>query len=240
MRTTTKMGLASWDQPGDPYDYQQLAGNWQIVDFHDHSPGRGVQIGTAGLQPGSVTSNVLAAGAVGPSQLSSAVVQDLGLNSGGNSGRGAVSISGAQGYAATSYGTLATPDQVSITLQTNGIIAVLFEALWKVTSGTSSAGVFIGASQIQYITPNGVPVVAPATNTNTHLGELVTSQGILTNVPSGVSDSSDSAGPMWAGTPIFIRAAAGTYNVSIQFQQTGGGSMSVQNRHLNVWTVNFV
>lgn len=61
--TTPKMGLNVWDKPLDPYDYVQLANDWNIVDFHDHSPGRGVQISTAGI----------ANGAVGVAQLSSAV-----------------------------------------------------------------------------------------------------------------------------------------------------------------------
>lgn len=57
------MGLHTWNQPIDPYDYVALTNNWQIVDFHDHSPGRGVQIPMSGI----------AAGAVGPVQLAATV-----------------------------------------------------------------------------------------------------------------------------------------------------------------------
>jgi hypothetical protein len=54
------MGLYTWNKPLDPYDYVQLTDNWNRVDYHDHTPGRGVQIPSAGIAPG----------AVGPLQLS--------------------------------------------------------------------------------------------------------------------------------------------------------------------------
>jgi hypothetical protein len=60
---TPKMALHTWNQPLDPYDYVQLTNNWNIVDFHDHTPGRGVQIPMGGI----------AAGAVGPVALASNV-----------------------------------------------------------------------------------------------------------------------------------------------------------------------
>lgn len=71
---TQKMGLATWDQPLDRYDYLQLANNWQIIDFHDHSPGRGVQISGTGIVPGSIQASNIATGAIGPTQLSAGVV----------------------------------------------------------------------------------------------------------------------------------------------------------------------
>jgi hypothetical protein len=60
---TPKMGLATWDKPIDPYDYIQLTQNWNKVDFHDHTPGRGVPIPKGGI----------AAGAVGLTEISSEV-----------------------------------------------------------------------------------------------------------------------------------------------------------------------
>jgi hypothetical protein len=51
---TPKMGLATWNKPLDPYDYDQLTNNWNIVDYHDHSPGRGVPIPMGGIGTGAV------------------------------------------------------------------------------------------------------------------------------------------------------------------------------------------
>jgi hypothetical protein len=53
--TTPKMGLRVWDQLTDPYDHNQLADNWAKVDFHDHTPGRGVQVPTEGIADASIT-----------------------------------------------------------------------------------------------------------------------------------------------------------------------------------------
>lgn len=58
--STPKMGLYTWNKPLDPYDYVQFTDNWNKVDYHDHTPGRGVQIPMGGI----------AVGAVGPLQLS--------------------------------------------------------------------------------------------------------------------------------------------------------------------------
>lgn len=57
------MGITSWNDETDEYNYEQLDNNWQIVDTHDHSPGKGVQIPEGGI----------ANGAIGTEQLSSAV-----------------------------------------------------------------------------------------------------------------------------------------------------------------------
>lgn len=62
--TTPKMGLRVWDNLNDPYDHDQLANNWAKVDFHDHTPGRGVQIPGEGLFDGSITSSKIAAGGI--------------------------------------------------------------------------------------------------------------------------------------------------------------------------------
>lgn len=48
------MGFYEWNDTDDPYDYQQLAGNWEIAGFHDHTPGRGVPIPMGGIAPGAV------------------------------------------------------------------------------------------------------------------------------------------------------------------------------------------
>lgn len=65
--TTPKMSLSVWNHQGDPYDHAQLADNWSKVDFHDHTPGRGVQIPTEGIADYAVTAIKLSS-AIDPSQ----------------------------------------------------------------------------------------------------------------------------------------------------------------------------
>lgn len=48
------MGLYTWNKPLDPYDYVQLTLNWNKVDYHDHTPGRGTQIPAGGIAPGAI------------------------------------------------------------------------------------------------------------------------------------------------------------------------------------------
>lgn len=58
-RVTAKMGLRVWDQLGDQYDHAQLADNLVKIDYHDHTPGRGVRIPTDGIADGAVTPDKL-------------------------------------------------------------------------------------------------------------------------------------------------------------------------------------
>lgn len=59
--TTAKMGLRVWNLLTDLYDHSQLADNWAKVDYHDHSPGKGVQIPTEGIADAAITGDKLAA-----------------------------------------------------------------------------------------------------------------------------------------------------------------------------------
>lgn len=54
------MGLRIWNLLADLYDHAQLADNWTKVDYHDHSPGRGVLIPTAGIEDGAITAPKIA------------------------------------------------------------------------------------------------------------------------------------------------------------------------------------
>ena len=69
MRTGAKIGLTFWDQISDNYNYQQLANNWALLEYHDHTPGRGVPVGPGGLATGAVLSASIASGAVGTQHL---------------------------------------------------------------------------------------------------------------------------------------------------------------------------
>jgi hypothetical protein len=61
---TGNMGLTIWDELSDEFDYGQLEDNWIAVDGHDHSPEKGVPIGTNGIANNAITQPKLAIGAV--------------------------------------------------------------------------------------------------------------------------------------------------------------------------------
>lgn len=62
--TTPNMGLKVWNLLSDPYDHDQLAGNWVKLDRHDHGVNGGQQISTAGLADGAVTGVKIAANSI--------------------------------------------------------------------------------------------------------------------------------------------------------------------------------
>jgi len=69
-----RMNLKVWNAPSDPYDHEQLADNWLKVDRHDHSEGRGAQIGAAGIQNGAITTAHLAPGAIATGSVADASI----------------------------------------------------------------------------------------------------------------------------------------------------------------------
>ena len=63
MAITTNMGLTTWAS-GDSFNDAQLRANWQAVDLHDHTTGKGKPIPANGLQKDSVTETKIADGSV--------------------------------------------------------------------------------------------------------------------------------------------------------------------------------
>lgn len=48
--TTPNMGLVKWTELSDPYDHSQLSGNFQKIDEHDHTAGKGKRLSGASLE----------------------------------------------------------------------------------------------------------------------------------------------------------------------------------------------
>lgn len=61
---SANMALIIWDELDDAYSHEELAANWELIDLHDHSPGKGVQIGTGGIKDLAITKAKMAPGAV--------------------------------------------------------------------------------------------------------------------------------------------------------------------------------
>jgi hypothetical protein len=62
--TTPSMGLKRWDQPNDVFSYTELSDNFNLLDAHDHSSGKGVQVPTGGIANLAITDTKLANNAV--------------------------------------------------------------------------------------------------------------------------------------------------------------------------------
>jgi hypothetical protein len=62
--TTTDMGLILWDGPDDHFNFTELVQNFQALNDHDHTTGKGVPVEAGGLASGAVTSAAIATHAV--------------------------------------------------------------------------------------------------------------------------------------------------------------------------------
>lgn len=156
-----------------------------------------------------------------------------------NANRGFCAIATAETRTSSSYGTLTTPDQVSVHLPANGLLYVTYQATWQSSTNTAAAAIFLNSMQ--------VVVAGPGTNTaqGAVLTETITddplhtaSHGLTTSTTSGNGSSAPATTGQIVGDrtgntggPCVIFAAAGTYTVSIQFLATSG-SVTVKNRKL--------
>lgn len=81
MQTGPNMGLVTWDLLEDFFNHAQLKANFDTIDGHNHTTGRGVQIPAGGLAPNSVTTSTLAPGAITDSSISTGSITDSRLAS---------------------------------------------------------------------------------------------------------------------------------------------------------------
>jgi hypothetical protein len=211
------------------------------------------------------TSNLAAAAGVTEAQLAAVLVSRLGV---GTTGRGKSIIATSESRTNTAYGTLTTPDKVTVTLPADGLIVATYQATWQESvSGAARAAFFIGANQqvMQSGTSQLPAPVAAATGSSTAARDypLVSSGGGLMSVVSTSGGfaadlttgqavgaygttvieettvaRSSGASLFYAGGPCHIFAAAGTYDVTVQFKASSG-SVSAKNRKLWCWTMGF-
>jgi len=155
----------------------------------------------------------------------------------------------------TAYGLMPTPDKVNVVLPADGLIAVLYQGMWKESvNNTALATIFVGSNEVLMASKLLIsPIAHPANltagagdvykplcswnggligtggNTNVYTGDVTTGQ--LVGVQSITTLDS-------VGGPCYIFAAAGTYDVSIQYKSTSG-SVTVKNRKLWAWALGF-
>lgn len=169
--------------------------------------------------------------------LTTTLGQALGVNQLAAKRRGVSTVAGTDTRANTAYGTLGTPDQVTgIVLPADGLIAVCFQATWACTATGAKAAVFLGANQTKAVATSPVPVVDEATYNPT----FATQDDALETGANGLQ-SFDTQGwtDVTTGRRVgvaYFTAAAGTYDVSVQFKAPAG-TVSVRNRKLRVWTL---
>jgi hypothetical protein len=179
--------------------------------------------------------------------LTSAQVVALGLTADGVVRRGKSIISTSQSSSNAAYVFLTTPDRVqNIVLPTDGLIMIAYQALWQESvSNSARAAIVIGSNQLKVV---GGP---PAGQAASILAGTVNVDAALTTFPGGLQGSGTATSmanattgqivgiPSTGGGACAVFAAAGTYDIGVQFQALSGGTVTVKDRRLWVWTIGF-
>jgi len=124
--SSTYMGLTVWDLVTDYFNHTELESNWNKVDSHNHTAGKGIQIPSAGLEnlaittsklnDGAVTNQKLGPDAVDSNKLADASVGTEHLNFELNWGQDTVTVSASDiGTTAISHGLSGAPTTVVVT-----------------------------------------------------------------------------------------------------------------------------
>lgn len=206
---------------------------------------------------GNIDATNIAAGGVDVAELASTLAAFLGVSQSGAVRRGKSIIATEEGRTNTAYGKMTTPDQVSnVVLPTDGLILVAYQAMWKESvDGAARAAIFFGANQLVYAPNNSLSLVvaeapcqgnanvysplatgpagligAVAADTNAYPGDTTTGQLIGTTTTSSSFNL--------FGGPCHAFAAAGTYDISVQFKASSG-TVTAKERKLWVWTLGF-
>ena len=154
-------------------------------------------------------------------------------------------IAAEQATASTTFTKLATPDEVSVALPTNGLLLIGYQAAWKSsTAGKKvSAAVFLGSNQLVIAAGVSSPVAQEAAHTQGTLQSLSgTTVGLATH-ESGTYGADATTGQIISpgaavgGGLMAVFAAAGTYAVSVQFKVESGAEVKAVNRKLWAWVV---
>lgn len=221
---------------------------------------------TGKLADGAVTTAKVLDGSLLGDDLAVAEATRLGLSSSGVVRRGKCIIPGTESRTTTSYQLMPTPDQVtSLVLPTDGLIVVLYHAEWQQTNADKGrAAIFLNSNQLKvpdapggfygvtsaYIpTENdwnplsSFPLGLASGNDNIDISGITTT-GVAVGLSNNNSKFTTDAGNQTIahpGGPCYIWAAAGTYNVSVQYRVQGGGGDTVfaRNRKLWAWTIGF-
>lgn len=198
----------------------------------------------------------------------SGLAEPAGLSVTGTVRRGKAIVATEEARTNTAYGLLATPDRVSnVVMPTDGLIIVGYQALVKSSvADAGEVALFIGANQLTVQDGTGratATQAAPATTTYNPVStcpvglaanrqatgdfaaDVTTGQAIgwlSTDARAVIGGSSrqlfNAATNSVLGGLCPVFAAAGTYDISVQFKASSG-SVTAKGRKLWVWTMGF-
>lgn len=182
---------------------------------------------------------------------------------------GKQNITAEEGRTSESYGYLSTADKVTgIVLPTDGLICVAYQALFKSSpsGGFGLAAIFLGSDEVLVrnnwgsTNPGSGGVLGETGDANEYVALASFAGGLTSNRSTGASvnngsdattgqvvgvhqsraDGGGDAVTTFYGGPCYIFAAAGTYDVGVQFRATNAGqTVTAKERKLWVWSMAF-
>lgn len=178
-----------------------------------------------------------------PEAFQTAVAEALGLSQPGTVRRGKSIVATEESRTNAAYGLLATPDQVSVAVPTDGLIEVKFQALWKESVAQAArAAIFLGANQLKRASLTA-PAVQEATMVPTAEVSKYTALSSSAGGLASPSSNATEAGPAVTtgqvvaiskddgGACYIFGLPAGTYTVSVQYKALTG-TVTVKERRL--------
>ena len=194
----------------------------------------------------------LTSGVLGVDRLPVSFLDQVGANSTGTTRHGKSVIDTEQTTSSTTYATLATPDEVTLTLPEDGILYVTYRALWKysdVENTESCIAIFVDEDQVLEPSFNGDPpeptfgCVGPTQDPGNEMfytpvwslvnasfsdGINLTADSVDGTAPQAIESSSEE--PPTA----MITAPAGTHTISIRYK-AGVGTETVSVKERKLW-----
>lgn len=144
-------------------------------------------------------------------------------------------IATAQARESTSYGTLSTADEVrGVVVPSDALLLISYAALMREGNGggkTAHAAIFVGATQLRNLTNTGEEFF---TSQSSPYKTVYTASSGLTTAGDNGSETVPTVGTI-GQTACF--APAGTYNISVQYKASAGGSAVAKSRRLHVGVV---
>jgi hypothetical protein len=208
------MGLTIWNNLADPYNHEQLAGNFSKLDQHDHSPGRGNQIPTGGIADGAVTAAKMAPGAsaIADGSISSAKLTNDAVSPANLDTWKYSAIASAESTtSATPVALTTTGPQIPVTVPANGILELVGSVEIKTSNISATASVCLFEDGVEILTLGVIPAVANTYYTYTFGSGIslarVISRGVLYATP-------------------------GAHTYEVRYKVSGGFTATFQNRKL--------
>ena len=210
------MSLTSWDATSDYFNHSELAANWDAIDNHDHTTGKGVKIPAGGLADNAVAGAAIADASVTASKIAAASVGSSQII---DSSVGASKISSLPGTRVYNNAAISVADSTETLLTFNN---ERYDTTGLHDTSTNPGRIVASYAGVYLIVVN-IEWAANATGTRSILIYLngttkIASQNQVNNGASIVTRQSVST----------LYYLAPTDYVTVNAYQTSGGSLNVQ------------